>query len=470
MQDNMYNDLEHMLRELDQEGHQQAHTTNDIPHIEANQEYDRECRMYDIEIHIYPKEEPEAEEPANIVESAPPIDQEPEPGERGPLQWVREHTHPLVALSFIICTCALVVGCLLYVLPFWTTTTTVTLVPVARTIETRLTATIGGDTDKTHSQIPGRVLPTVTMSQARAVATTGKAHQDAQAAHGYITFYNSATYAQTIPAGTLVTSAHGVQVITDQDVTIGAASYPTFGQASVSAHATQAGPVGNMKAGAIYGPCCRVNISAVNGAFSGGQEARDYQTATQHDIATAGASLKASLDQSITAALQTQVQSTETLVTPLHCQPKTSADRQPGEEAASVNVTLDETCIGMVYQTQVLQTLITQVLTTQAKQQLGAGYTSSGDIHITTTTQGTTTIQATGTSIWVYQFSQAEQESMKSSIAGKSQAQAKNLLLARISVQSVSFSNNATLPDVQHLRLVFMSVPPETLLFHVSRG
>ncbi|GHO72734.1 hypothetical protein KSD_05050 [Ktedonobacter sp. SOSP1-85] len=234
-------------------------------------------------------------------------------------------------------------------------------------------------------------------------------------------------------------------------------NYPMLGQASVSAHATVAGPAGNLKAGAIYGPCCRVNISAVNGAFSGGQDARDYQTVTQHDIDIAGMNLKASLDQSTTAALQTQVQSTETLVTPLHCQQKTSADHQPGDEATSVHVTLDETCTGIVYQTQALQTLITQALTTQARQQLGARYMPSGEVHIATTAQGTTTIQATGADMWVYQFSQAEQEHLKASIAGKSQAEAKSLLLARPGVLSVSFSTNATLPDVQHIRFVFIS-------------
>ncbi|GHO54629.1 hypothetical protein [Ktedonobacter robiniae] len=456
MQDKqMQNDLDQLLRELDQE-QQQTHTTDDIPHVEANQEYDRERRMYDIEIHIYPREEQEPEEPANTVESFPPIDQEQEPRGRKPLAWARKHTRPLGLISLIVCACTLVVSCLGYLLPLWTVTTTVTLVPITRTIETRLTVTIGS-ADPNHHQAPGRVLPTVTISQARTVATTGKAHQDAQASHGYITFYNAATYAQTIPEGTLVTAANGVQVVTDQDITVSAASYPTFGQASVSAHATQAGPVGNLKAGAVYGPCCRVNISAVNGAFSGGQDARDYQTITQHDIDAASASLKASLDQSTTAALQTQVQTTETLATPLHCQQKTSADHQPGEEAASVHVTLDETCTGIVYQTQALQTLITQALTIQARQQLGAGYAPGGDVHIITTAQGTMTIQATGTSTWVYQFSHAEQERMKASIAGKNPAQAKSLLLARSGVQSASFSNNTILPDARHIRFVFIT-------------
>lgn len=448
----MQNSLDHLLRELDQ----QTHTTDNIPHIEANQEYDHERRMYDIEIHIYPREEAEPEEPANTVESVPTIDQEPEPRGRKPRAWERNHARLLVSISVMVCACAILVGCLLYLFPLWTATTTVTLVPVTRTIVTRLTVTIGS-INPTHSQIPGRLLPTVTMSQAQTVATTGKAHQDAQSAHGAITFFNAATYVQTLPAGTIITTASGTQVATDQDVTIGAASYPTFGQASVSAHATVAGPAGNLKTGAIYGPCCRINISAVNGAFSGGQDARNNQTVTQHDIDTASASLKASLDLSTDAALQTQVQRNETLATPLHCQQTINADHQPGEEATTVHVTLDETCTGIVYQTQALHALLTQAITVQATRQLGAGYAPVGDTQVTATTQETSNLQAIGTSRWVYQFSQAQQEQMKATIAGKSQAQAKILLLSRPGVQSVSFSGNTTLPGKQGIRFVFIA-------------
>ncbi|EFH90048.1 baseplate J/gp47 family protein [Ktedonobacter racemifer] len=452
MQDNIRNDLEQMLRELDQE-QQQARTINGIPHIEANQEYDRERRLYDIEIHIYPKEGPEPEEPANTVESSLPIGQEPQPRGRKSLQWVRKRTRPL---GLMACACALLIGYLLFAFPLWTATTTVTIVPVTRTIESRLIVTIG-NADPADRQIPGRFLPTITMSQARTGATTGKTHQDAQAAHGSITFYNSATYAQMIPAGTLVTAANGIQAATDQDVTIGAASYPTFGQASVSAHAIVAGPAGNLKAGAIYGPCCRVNISAVNGAFRGGLDARDYQTVTQRDIDIVAEVLKTGLDQGTEAALQAQVQGSETLATPLHCQQRADPDHRPGEEATTIHVTLNETCTGIAYQTQPLHALLTQAINVQAVRQLGAGYAPNGDTQVTAKAQGTNRIQAIGTSRWVYQFTQAQQEQIKGTIAGKSQAQTKTLLLAQPGVQSVSFSGNTTLPDKQGIRFVIVT-------------
>src|SRR5437899_275848 len=135
MQDNqMQNDLEQLLRDLDQE-QQQKRTTDDIPTIEDNQEYDYERRIYDIEIHIYPREEAESEEPANTVESVPPIDQEPEPRERKPLVWARVHTHPLAFIGLLVCVCALFVGYLLYLFPLWAAFTTVTFIPISRTIE-----------------------------------------------------------------------------------------------------------------------------------------------------------------------------------------------------------------------------------------------------------------------------------------------------------------------------------------------
>lgn len=81
----------------------------------------------------------------------------------------------------------------------------------------------------------------------------------------------------------------------------------------------------------------------------------------------------------------------------------------------------------------------------------------NGEVHITTTAQGTMSIQATGAGTWIYQFSQAEQERIKASIADKSQTQAKSLLLAHAGVQSVSFSNATILPDAQHIRLVFIT-------------
>src|SRR5579883_3246322 len=139
-----------------------------------------------------------------------------------------------------------------------------------------ITVTTGQGQPTRPPIIPGRELAAITMSQAATAPTTGTAHQDAQAARGAITFYNAAPVEQTVNAGTLLTGADGIQIVTEQDAIIPAATPPTEGQATVSAHAVVTGPAGNIVARDVYGPCCRLNVFAVSGPFHGGENARSY--------------------------------------------------------------------------------------------------------------------------------------------------------------------------------------------------
>src|SRR5207237_9532180 len=97
--------------------------------------------------------------------------------------------------------------------------------------------------------VPGelqrRLPPALTSSQSPTVQATGRGHQDARAASGTLIFYNGAFSPQTINAGTVYTGSSGVQVATDQTVTIPAASPPYLGQASITAHAVNPGSSGN---------------------------------------------------------------------------------------------------------------------------------------------------------------------------------------------------------------------------------
>jgi hypothetical protein len=303
------------------------------------------------------------------------------------------------------------------------------------------------------------------MSQAKTVAATGTAHQEAKAAHGAVTFYNAAPSWQTVSAGTLLTGADGVQIVTDQDANIPAVNYPTLGQATVTAHTVTTGPGGNIRAGDIYGPCCRLNVSAVSSAFTGGQDARTYTVVTQQDISTIATSLKTSLDQSVQAALQTQIHSDETLITPLPCKQTITPDHQAGEEATQVQVTVSETCSGAVYSTQQYQSIVTQIGTQEATKQLGEGYMLAGDVH-SSISQATAkdhhkidlTVKIAGT--WVYQFSQEDKQHITALIAGKSKTQAITLLERMPGMQAVSLTiknNTATLPtDSRNIHLVFL--------------
>lgn len=396
-----------------------------------------------IDVHIYntvslediPSEEIEPDQDTQIVDQEDITPVQPRP-----------YKTILLVLASIVCLIAIGASITFFVLPVLNTpTVNVTIIPISKRFDTTQSIIV-----------PSRELPTIVMSQQKTVATSGYGHTDAQSAHGIITFYNSLTVAQTIPGGTLLTASNGVQITTDQDVTIPAVQYPTLGYASVLAHSVITGPLGNIAASSIYGPCCRVGISAVNAAFSGGQIARNYRMVQQSDITTAVNDLKTSLLQSAQAAFQTQVQNGESLL-PLNCTLSSKPDHLLGVEATQVQVVVSESCTGIVYDSQALQNRVQQITSQYALQQFGSNYSLSGQI-TDTITQATSkgnsiTLKVRLSASYDYRFSSLEQQRMISSIAGKSRNEAISTLLHTDGVQSVSVSAG-TLPDSTHIRLL----------------
>ncbi len=442
--------------------HEGTHNTDEIfsPAQDAPIPDGHATRFIDVHIYDVAPEQDELRTVESQLEAEPAA---PDKDEQEPSEPVQPPRRPLAVLPFVaVAVCIVLVGVLsvVFLLPLLTPPeATITLVPISKQITTTSTLTVVTGQTPTAEQLAGRTLPAVTMSQQQTVPTTGKAHQDARAAHGFITFYNAATYSQVIPAGTMVTGADGVQIVTEQDALIAAASYPTFGQTTAAAYAIVTGPAGNIAGGDIYGPCCRLNVSAVNGPFSGGTLARDYQTVTPQDIRTVGNSLKTSLNQSVQVALQTQVHADETLITPLLCQESVKPDHQPGEEATQVHITVSETCTGMTYTTQAYQNQITQLITQHA----GDGYLPLGQVQSTITQAVSqdhhrTQLHVTMAQNYAYQVSQQQQQNIKALIAGKSKAQATNAVLHIPGVQSVSVSG-ATIPtDIQRIRVIVVYV------------
>jgi hypothetical protein len=335
-------------------------------------------------------------------------------------------------------------------------TATITVVPKSVQIQTTGTiAVVSGTANGTRDEIPGRMLSSITMSQTHTAATTGRTILPARPGRGTITFYNAALSPQTLVAGTLLSGSSGIQVVTGQDIIVPAATYPTFGEAHVPAHAVQLGEAGNIKAGDIYGPCCLLNIQAVSSAFDGGQAAQDYQSVSKSDIDTTEASLKTELRRRVSAALQTQVQSRDTLLIPPQCSPFMSADHEVGDRATQVQVTVTQSCTGIAYETQAFRQLVTLMQTQEALHEQSEHYSLSGEVQTTiptvildpTTGSYRLSVQSRGT--WIYQLSQAELSHLAARIAGRSPKQATQLLRLSAGVQDVSLSNigGATLPS-----------------------
>jgi baseplate J-like protein len=327
-------------------------------------------------------------------------------------------------------------------------TATITLVPVVRdlSITTNMMAIESGT--PTGEQIPARRLTPLTLTQTKTAPATGKGHQDAEAAMGTITFYNGLFTSQTIAAGTTLTGSDGVQVITDQLAVIPAAlatTPPTYGQVTVSAHALEPGPRGNIPVRDINQVCCLPSVLVqTTAAFQGGQNERDYTVVTWEDINQVVANLIPTLKQSEHAAFAAQLRAHEALATP-PCTRSVTPDHQAGAEAARVTVTVSEQCTAIAYDGAALREQAIQVLTRELVQRGGPHYrlvsaVQASVLHARIIDQrrevAYLTVQIEGTSM--YQFSQQQLQRIKQLIAGKTPPQAVRILLALPGVQRAS--------------------------------
>jgi len=298
----------------------------------------------------------------------------------------------------------------------------------------------------------GRVVNPITVSQSQTVPTTGKGHQDARSATGYITFYNASFSSQTLNAGTVLTGSDGVQVVTDETVTVPPNNPPQDGQASIAAHAINAGSTGNIQALDINGTVSSSLFVKNLNAFTGGQEERNFQTVAKSDIDNAAAPLQADLAASLQGALQGQLKQDEQLQR-LPCSPTVTTDHQIGQEATNVKVTVSETCSGIAYNDQELTSKVTQLLNRQAETKLGAGYSILENPHITVTSATASKhvmLSFSSVSTWIYALSSAEQQHIKKIIAGKNKEKALQLL--------------AALPGIEHVSMHFAGFGDDTRL------
>lgn len=207
-------------------------------------------------------------------------------------------------------------------------------------------------------------LPPVTLTQSKTVVASGQGHVKASYGRGLVTFYNGAPNAQTIAAGELLTGNDGQEVVTDQDVTIPAGSLTTNGFATVSAHALDYGPAGNIAAGDIYGPCCRAWVKVVNAQFTGGHAARDYAVVTQSDIATAVSNLQTQEN----LLVNERILSGETLITPVPCTTQTTSNHRAGDVASQVTVIVRQDCHPTAYKLQAIQSSLIRLVVGKTKQ------------------------------------------------------------------------------------------------------
>lgn len=343
-----------------------------------------------------------------------------------------------------------------YLLSQYMPTATITILPVTRELTASSTvALVPGN--PTAGQLQGRFFAPLTLSQTESAPATGQGYQDARSARGSILFYNGAYSPQSIPAGTIITSAGGIAIVTDQNAAIPAANPPSLGQAAVSAHALHAGQQGNIPSLAIDLPCCLPSVFAKNVApFAGGQDARDFTVVTGEDIQRVETNLITQLLQSEQAALAARVTPGEALAPPT-CTRAVTSDHQMGEEATHVSVTLSETCNAVAYYTEALQKVAAKGLAAKAKKQVGAPFSLIGNVQvnilhavIASKRQGSATLTIQTVGMYAYQFSLQELSRLKQRLLGMQEQKALRLLSGLPGIQNATINEgegSQTLPD-----------------------
>ncbi len=289
-------------------------------------------------------------------------------------------------------------------------TVTIEVVPVTKSVSVTMPLALST-----------RALAPVTLTTSLTGPTTGKGHQDARAATGTLIFYNGLFTDQSIPGGTVFTGADGVKIMTGATVTIQAGNPPSYGQASVEAHALHTGSVGNIAAGDIT-TTVSSGVLVKNSVFSGGRDARDFPAFAQADLDRLTSAIEGALSQQMPQAFVLRPGET---VLPTTCMFKSTPNHQVGDEAQKVTLRAIDTCKGVAYNRDQLSQQATTLFMRQTAP--GANYQLIGEVQVQLVSATPVTVSCRG--LWAYTLSQDYEQFLAEQIAGDSPQQAKKYLL-----------------------------------------
>lgn len=352
---------------------------------------------------------------------------------------------------------------------FFPPTATVTIVPDSQRLQHtyQITAVLGIP-DPTKDQVDARALYASSQPQSSTVKATGQGHTQGQQARGELTFYNVTTSPQTVPSGTVMFDEHNIAVVNEHTLTLPAFD-PTAGAQGMkdSAHTINVGSKQNIAAGDLDRTlCCGGGVYVSNTtAFSGGQDPRTYTYVQQSDIDGAAQSMEATLTQQATQTLQGQARANERPVGKPQCTPQVRSNEQAGAQASTVTVTVTTSCLGEVYDMQAVQVLAARKLAQDASVHPGPAYAPVGNVlaQVAQSTpdprgNGNVLLVVNALGVWAYQFNDAQRASLANLIAGKSSADARNLLQHQTGVHdaliTLTGAGATTVPgDVKHITI-----------------
>jgi serine/threonine protein kinase len=325
-------------------------------------------------------------------------------------------------------------------------------------------------------QISARTLSSQ-QTQTGTVTGTGHNQVPATTARGSLTFLNGSFASSFTVATNIPIPAGGISVYLDVPAVIPAGNSATgaSGTVTVPAYAATPGAAGNIAAQTISGTCCVAGGSVQvhnSNAFTGGQDAKDYNFVQQGDVDAFVSTTKAQLTQQANSALKGQLKSGEQLAQATNCPSTFQSSNQIGDQGVNIptsSVTVTVTCKAEAFDQNGMNALAANLLQQKAKTELGtdsANYTEQGTPIIRSQVQQINADQSvslivTARGLWIYQFSNDQKLQLAKLIAGKTSDAAKTLLTAQMGVQDATISTNKfTLPtDPSQISIMIQGIP-----------
>ena len=337
---------------------------------------------------------------------------------------------------------------------------TITLLPKSRHVQQSLIVDVFTQPNQV-GDIHGQLISYTTPTQTQTGQATGTIHHDATYAKGSVVISQislNAGGSAAIGASTLDSNSGVSIVLQPFTATDG-------GTVTVTAQAKDPGSGGNISAYDIDFPvnlCNAFDILCAHpigsayaqntGPFTGGQDASDQPVVMPSDITTLTNALSAQLITSAQAGLAPllaqQVQPGEQTALPApQCTPTIQSDHQANDIAPTVTVSGTATCFQIVYAQQDFLPGVIHAQQQQVDNAYGPGYSLVGAMLAAPPTlesafdTGIAALQVKANSIWVYQVNDALKAQIAQQIVGKTQSDARSLLLhLHAGIQEVTFA------------------------------
>jgi serine/threonine protein kinase len=379
----------------------------------------------------------------------------------------------LIAIVLLVVLVPLLIYYGLTVLP--ASAATITITPMSK----RLTQTyhidaVAGTPDNTQHQAPAYTISFTTPPKTQTVATSGRGHQNATAAKGMLTF-SQVGQNSDIDTGQTISGSDGIQIITDQAFTI------NVGQTvQIPAHAVNAGSCCNIGTDdfdfqvGVINPITKVQMTTVfvenQQPFSGGQDAFDYNFVKQSDIDRVANAFVSQLTKDAQAGVEKQVKTNQQPLSDIQCSPNIKPDHKVNDRVDNVTVAVTVTCSREYFVPQEVQNAAEAAFKDDAQTKYGSNYQLSGNAVMgmpqvfAPLANGTVTLQVKVDGIWVYHFSDSQQQQIIQNIVGKPQSSANDVLQHTIGVNRATIATSggigSALPtSPPNIKFVVVNIP-----------